>query len=191
MLIQSLFSFYFIGFFMKLLLSCLAILFAVIIYVNVIENKPQLDTVAVPKEASEKISPAQKSEVYNQWLTDQFEEKHQNLMPFVAVADMFWACNKQRQSSAEQYSLKYLVNVMDKNILARKLATCLDDDEIKSETALNFGLLACFSEQLKALPEKVQAEKIKIVEDSFLGLSYEQRQKSFTKCISEQAMEYL
>ena len=189
---------------MKLLFSFLAIILAVVVYFNVIiesDSKQVPEAITknivktvingVAKEVHDEMSLTQKSEVYDQWLKDQFEVKHKNLMPVVAVADMFWTCNKNRQPSAKQYSLKQLVNVMDKNTLASKLATCLGTDKIKSEQALNFGLLACFSEQLKVFPKNVQAEKIKIVEDSFLSLSREQRQKSFTKCISEQAMDYL
>jgi hypothetical protein len=185
---------------MKFLFPFLAILVAVVIYFSVtleknreqiLEASTELSPKAILKDTADKLSPAQQSEVYDQWLKDQFEEKHKKLMPVVSVADMFFTCDKKRQPSAEKYSLKELINVMDKNTLAMKLVTCLGEDDINSDQALNFGLLGCFSEQLSILPEKEQAEKMKIVENSLLGLSREERQKSFTKCISEQAMNYL
>jgi Na+-transporting methylmalonyl-CoA/oxaloacetate decarboxylase gamma subunit len=177
---------------MKFVFSFLAILLALGFYFGVVVEEQSDRTVKKdPKEVVDKISSTKKSEVYDQWLKDQFEANHQKLMPVVAVADMFFSCNKKRQPSAEQYSLKQLITEMDKNTLATNLDTCLGDDGIKSEQALNFGLLGCFSEQLSILPEAQRVEKMLVVENSFSSLSREDRQKSFTRCISEQAINYL
>ena len=177
---------------MKFLFSFLAIISALAFYFGVVVEEQLDHTVEqAPKETMNKISSAQKSEVYDQWLKDQFEDKHQKLMPVVAVADMFFSCNKNRQPSAEQYTLKQLITEMDKNTLAINLATCLGGEGIKSEQALNFGLLGCFSDQLSILPKEQHVEKMLVVENSFSSLSREDRQKSFTQCISEQAINYL
>jgi hypothetical protein len=80
---------------------------------------------------------------------------------------------------------------MDKIRLAEKLITCLGDDNLQSEVALNFGLLGCFHEQLAHLPESERQQKMMLVKQAILSLSLSERQKSLTQCVTEQAIHYL
>jgi len=124
-------------------------------------------------------------------LKSKFSKQHKNLTPIVAVADMFFACNQQRKTDEGDYSVEVLVTKMDRNELADKLRTCLNGEELSSDTALNFGLLGCFHEQLKNLPAEDRAMKKKLVIQAIAKLSKEERQKSFTHCVTDQAIAYL
>ncbi len=128
---------------------------------------------------------------HNDWLKEQFTEQHQNLIPKVAVADMLYSCNKERKIEPVNYKLDDLILNMDKNRLAEKLILCLNDDNMQSEIALNFGLLGCFHEQLAHLPEIERQQKMALVKKAILSLSRSERKKSFTQCVSAQAMHYL
>lgn len=128
---------------------------------------------------------------HSKWLTEQFSEQHQALLPVVAVADMFYACNKSKKVEQTSYQLSDLVTKMDKNELANKLTHCLGDDDIKSDVAMNYGLEGCFDEQLSALPPTEKQEKMVLVKKAIMSLSRIERQKSFTKCVNAQAMHYL
>ncbi len=120
---------------------------------------------------------------HNDWLKEQFTEQHQNLIPKVA--------NKERKIEPVNYKLDDLILNMDKNRLAEKLILCLNDDNMQSEIALNFGLLGCFHEQLAHLPEIERQQKMALVKKAILSLSRSERKKSFTQCVSAQAMHYL
>ena len=133
---------------------------------------------------------ASENEPYNRWLKNRFEEQHQKLIPIVAVADMFFACN-QNSENAKQYGVDYLVQEMDKEVLAEKLQSCLGDSSLKSDEAINFGLSGCFHEQLASLPEEEKAQKMKLVKQAISSLSREERQKSLTQCVTDQAIKYL
>lgn len=124
-------------------------------------------------------------------LKKRFSEKHQAIMPKVAVADMFFACNRQRHSDDFDYQIEDLVNKMDKGELAEKLSLCLAGAPLKSDIALNFGLIGCFHAQMKALDQKKYDENQAKIELLLLKLSREERQKTFTKCVTDQAIYFL
>ena len=145
-----------------------------------------LFTVAVQGQASEMTS-----EQYNVWLKKTFAKKHEALIPVVAVADMFYACNKQRKIDPIGYQVKELIVKMDRELLADKLAQCLNGETVKSETALNFGLTGCFYEQLQSLPKQERQQKMVLVKRAIASLTYKERQKSFTQCVTDQAIDYL
>jgi hypothetical protein len=128
---------------------------------------------------------------HKKWLLAQFSDQHQKLIPVVAVADMLYACNQERKVDPTDYQLEHLVTKMDKNQLAEKLSTCLGADKIKSEKALNFGLIGCFHEQLADLPNEERKQKMALVKKAILSLSRIERQKSFTRCVDAQAIHYL
>jgi len=133
----------------------------------------------------------QEKTAHEQWLKDKFSTQHQQLIPIVAVADMFFSCNKERKTDPIDYQLKELISVMDKDVLAEKLNRCLANDLIKSEVALNFGLLGCFHEQLATLPTQERQQKMQLVKQAITSLSRAERQKSFTHCVTDQAISYL
>jgi hypothetical protein len=128
---------------------------------------------------------------HDQWLKDRFSAQHEQLIPIVAVADMFYSCNKARKTDLLAYQVKELITVMDKTTLADKLSKCLAGDSIKSEIALNFGLFGCFHEQLADLPNDEKQQKMKLVKQAIASLSRSERQKSFTQCVTDQAIGYL
>jgi len=128
---------------------------------------------------------------HNAWLKKRFSQQHDQLMPIVAVADMFFSCQQKRQAEQTQYPVSFLVQKMEKQQLAEKLSRCLAKDTMQSDIALNFGLLGCFHEQLKHLPAAQLQQKMQLVEQSLVNLSYEERKKSFTKCVNEQSISYL
>ncbi len=135
---------------------------------------------------------AQESAVdYDKWLKEKFQQQHEELLPVVAVADMFFGCNKARNIDASQPSVKQLVTEMGRNELALKLADCLKGELPNSDTALNFGLIGCFHEQLKGMPEEDRKVKQKLVRQAIAKLSKADRQKSFTHCVTDQAISYL
>lgn len=128
---------------------------------------------------------------HNAWLKHTFSEQHQKLIPVVAVADIFYACNIERKVDPIDYQLNNLILTMDKNLLAQKLALCLGDDTIQSEVAINFGLLGCFHEQLAHLPTVERQQKMLLVTNAIHLLSIIESKKSFTQCVTEQAIHYL
>ena len=128
---------------------------------------------------------------HNAWLKERFSEQHQKLIPVVAVADIFYACNIERKVDPVVHQLNDLILMMDKNHLAQKLALCLGDNTIQSEVAINFGLLGCFHEQLAHLPTIERQQKMRLVKNAIHSLSSSERKKSFTQCVTEQAIHYL
>ena len=130
-------------------------------------------------------------QAHNEWLKKRFSEQHQQLIPIVAVADMFFTCNQTRKTDKSNYKLSYLINDMDKAILAEKLSICLGDDLVKSDVALNFGLYGCFHAQLAHLSKPDREQKMLLVKQAVSALSHAERQKSFTQCVTEQSIHYL
>lgn len=128
---------------------------------------------------------------HNAWLKQRFSEQHEKLIPVIAVADIFYACNIDRKIDPIEYQLKELILSMDKNHLAEKLAQCLGDDTLQSEIAINFGLLGCFHGQLAHLSKVEQQQKMLLVKSAIHSLSSSERKKSFTQCVTEQAIHYL
>jgi len=131
------------------------------------------------------------SEQHKQWLKNEFADKHQAIIPKVAVADMFYGCNLVRNIDPIPYQVSQIIKQMDKNKLADKLNQCLNGDTPQSDSALNFGLVGCFTDQLSALSKAERSEKMELVAGAIGRLSREQRQKSFTKCVTEQAIKYI
>ena len=143
-------------------------------------------------EASVAVSPDNEdAKAHNEWLKKRFGKQHQQLMPIVAVADMFFSCNQLRQVDSVAYQLNYLITEMDNNTLAEKLAHCLGDDTMQSDVALNFGLFGCFHQQLAHLPKAEREQKMQLVKQAVSSLSHDERKKSFTQCVTEQTIHYL
>lgn len=130
-------------------------------------------------------------QAHNEWLKKRFSKQHQQLIPIVAVADMFFSCNQARKTEKIDYPLSFLINQMDKNTLAEKLGNCLGKDTMQSDVALNFGLFGCFEEQLAHLPKTEREQKMHLVKQAVSSLSHEERKKSFTQCVTEQSIHYL
>lgn len=134
---------------------------------------------------------AQTTENSEEALKQRFIEKHNAMIPVVAVADIFFACNRQRHSEDYDYQITDLVNKMERNKLAEKLSTCLAGDSLKSDVAINFGLIGCFHSQMNGLNQKMYDEKMGQLELLLLKLPRAERQKTLTKCVSEQALYFL
>lgn len=134
---------------------------------------------------------AAEDKAHEQWLKDKFSQQHQDIIPKVAVADMFYGCNSERKSDPIPYQIKDLVTRMDKTLLAEKLSNCLAQDSVTSEVALDFGLFACFHEQFSTLKPGEKAEKLARVKTLLTSLSKAEKHKSFTKCVTSQAINYL
>jgi hypothetical protein len=126
----------------------------------------------------------------NQWLKARFGAQHQALIPVVAVADMLYSCQQQKKK-AEILTIKALITQLDKNTLAEQLITCLAGESPKSDTALNYGLKACFYEQFDHLSLVEKQQKMAVVIQTIATLSRSERQKSFTQCVTDQAIHYL
>lgn len=127
---------------------------------------------------------------YKQFLQAQFGAQHQKLIPIVAVADMFYAC-QQNKKVDEHFEFDQLVKKMSKEELATRLIDCLSGESIKSDVALNYGLKGCFQEQIAHLPEVERKQQMKLIVNAIGSLSREERQKSFTQCVTDQAIRYL
>jgi hypothetical protein len=128
---------------------------------------------------------------HDKWLKLRFSEQHKKLIPVVAVADMFFACDKAKNSGTSNYKVKELIENMDRNLLAEKLSSCLAGASMQSDIALNYGLHGCFYEQLGTLTQDKKQEKMRIVTASIASLSRENRQKSFSRCVTDQTISYL
>jgi len=152
-----------------------------LLFLNVLSVQAQQNEVTVKESTAE----------HNAWLKQLFSEQHEKLMPIVAVADMLYSCNNERKIEPVTYQLDDLIVNMDKNRLAEKLIVCLGDDDMQSEVALNYGLLGCFHQQLAHLPKAERQQKMALVEKAILSLSRSERKKSFTQCVTEQAINYL
>jgi len=128
---------------------------------------------------------------HQMWLKDKFSEQHNQLIPIVAVADMLFACNQANDNAYGKDSLAELITKTDKTRLAEKLSSCLGEESVNSELAINYGLLGCFNDQLKGLSADKKSEKMELVKKSIAKLPLEERKKSFIKCVTEQAITYL
>ena len=137
------------------------------------------------------VENAESEKTHNEWLKMRFSKQHQQLIPIVAVADMFYSCNQARKTDKVEYELSFLINTMDRNTLAEKLGNCLGKDTMQSDVALNFGLFGCFHEQLAHLPQAEREQKMQLVKQAVASLSSEERKKSFTQCVTEQSIHYL
>ena len=126
----------------------------------------------------------------NKWLKARFGEQHQALIPIVAVADMVYSCQQDNKID-NSLTIKALITQLDRNALAEKLISCLAGESAKSDLALNYGLKGCFHEQLADLSLEERQQKMSLVTKAITALSRSERQKSFTQCVTEQAIHYL
>lgn len=140
--------------------------------------------------SAEKVKTNELSD-HQQWLKNRFSEQHNQLIPIVAVADMLFACNKANDQAYGTDSLNSLITKTSKTKLAGKLSRCLGDKSVNSDTAINYGLLACFNDQLSGLAADEKNEKIELVKNAISSLSFAERKKSFTQCVTEQSIAYL
>lgn len=130
-------------------------------------------------------------EEYNALLKQRFSEQHQAMIPVVAVADMFFACNRDKKFDAIDHQIDDLVNRMDRDRLAEKLVACLGEASLQSDTAINYGLRGCFHAQMAALDQASYDEKMAQLEALIASLPMTERQKSLTQCVTDQAIYYL
>lgn len=128
---------------------------------------------------------------YQQWLKARFGAQHEKLIPIVAVADMYFSCNQVRQVEKNAHPIKHLITRVDKNVLAEQLHKCLAGESPKSDIALNYGLKGCFYEQFASLAPQEKQVKMRLVNKAITALSRAERQKSFTQCVTDQAITYL
>jgi len=128
---------------------------------------------------------------HENWLKDRFSAQHEKLIPVVAVADIYFGCNKARDAESENLDIPALITTIDRQVLADKLKNCLNGMQLDSDGALNFGLAGCFHEQLKQLPKKERLLRQKLVDKAIASLSKAERKKSFTQCVTDQAIGYL
>ncbi|WP_068546191.1 hypothetical protein [Thalassotalea crassostreae] len=122
-------------------------------------------------------------------MLNEFSKIHQELMPKVAVADMFYGCMIDKKQGS--YSIEFLINEMDKTELADKLQACLGEDTIASNAALNYGIKACFIDQMSGLTEEQQKSKLVAVDEALANLPIEERKRSFTQCVNNQTLSYM
>lgn len=127
---------------------------------------------------------------HDQWLKLRFGAQHEKLIPIVAVADMYFSCRMQKDANTA-LTIKALITEIDRSVLAENLMVCLDGESPKSDVALNYGLMGCFHEQLAQLSAKEKQQKMQLVSKAIASLSREERQKSFTQCVTDQAINYL
>lgn len=125
------------------------------------------------------------------WLKEQMSAKHQQLIPKVMVADIYFACNIDKKIEPLTYPLSHLITRVSKAHLSEKLISCLGNHNIRSEQAINYGLVACFSEQFSELSKQEQQANMKKVRKAIASLSAIEKQQSFLKCTTEQAIEYI
>jgi len=128
---------------------------------------------------------------HENWLKERFSAQHEQLIPVVAVADIYFGCSKARKLDGKILQVKALITTLDRQELASKLKDCLNGMPLDSDGALNFGLVGCFHEQLKALPEEERLIRQQLVDKAIASLSTDERKKSFTQCVTDQAIGYL
>ncbi|MGB0936320.1 MAG: hypothetical protein ACPGTQ_02620 [Colwellia sp.] len=143
------------------------------------------------KEVGSSVEEEMTDKQYTAWSKDKYYAQHQALIPKVAVANIFWACNKIRKTDPIGYRLKDLILKMRKDQLALKLSECLGDDEVKSNIGLNFGLVGCFSDQFLSLPAEEKKLKMALVNSAIEDLTREEREQSFAKCVNQQSFNYI
>lgn len=122
-------------------------------------------------------------------MLQEFSQRHQQLMPKVAVADMFYGCHIANNDA--EFTLPYLIKDMDRKLLADKLSQCLGEETIASDKALNFGITACFIDQIGHLPADEQTQRLNDVKAVLPELPRIERQKSFTQCVNNQTLKYM
>lgn len=122
---------------------------------------------------------------------NQYKQKHSELVPVVAVADMYYGCSVMRLNKTPDYSVNHMVTMLDRDLLADNLSRCLNEDSLKSEVAINFGLYGCFFNQMSHLSDKERESYMDKVNGLLGTLSKEQKQKSFTQCVSDQTVNYI
>ena len=118
-----------------------------------------------------------------------FSTQHQDLMPIVAVADMYYGCVLAKDPTPPEFLT--LITQTDKNKLAEQLSNCLGEDSLASDAALNNGLIACFSDQTSHLPVQERDQSMQQVKEAIRALPRSERQRSFTQCVNNQTLKYM
>lgn len=117
--------------------------------------------------------------------------QHQKIIPVVAVADMFFACNQVNLNKEKNFKIDELIQNMNTDELAMRLSHCLGEHSIKSDVALDYGLRGCFHDQISELPPGEKEQKMQLVINAIASLPQHEKQKSFTQCVNDQAIKYL
>lgn len=125
------------------------------------------------------------------WLKDKMLVKHKELIPKVMVADIYFGCNLEKKIEPITYPLSHLVEKVSKKLLSEKLVSCLGNSDIRSEQAINYGLVVCFSQQFKELTKEEQQENMQKVRSAIATLTRNEKQQSFLKCTTQQAIQYI
>ncbi len=128
---------------------------------------------------------------HEQWLNDQFAVQHQALIPIVMVANIFFACNQEKNFSPVPYTMKQLMKTMSRDTLAENTVACLGTNDMKSNQAVNFALKGCFHDTFIDLPASEKIKKLSAVNSALSSLSLQERQKSLTSCTTLQTIQYL
>lgn len=145
--------------------------------------------VVISQSAAAQSTTNKSTAVIEDPMIQEFSKRHQELMPKVAVADMFYGCHIA--NNAAEFKLSALINDMDRTLLADKLTACLGEDSIASDKALNFGITACFIDQIGHLPKDEQSQRLAQVKAVLPDLPRGERQKSFTQCVNNQTLKYM
>ncbi|NMP16140.1 hypothetical protein [Thalassotalea sp. Y01] len=122
-------------------------------------------------------------------MIDAFAKQHSELMPKVAVADMYYGCLLEK--GEQMPSFTKLIKETDKETLANDLTACLGDKSLASDAALNYGIAACFYDQMAQLDEAQRQQNMQQVKAALADLPRQERQKSFTQCVNNQTLKYL
>jgi hypothetical protein len=117
--------------------------------------------------------------------------RHQQLMTVVAVADIYFGCQQANPAQHQSYPHSELISKINPNALAEKLEACLNTMPLKSEKAIEYGLIGCISDQVKGLAEEKQQQHLAKLKALLSKLTIAEKQKNFTKCVNDQALEYL
>lgn len=128
---------------------------------------------------------------HEKWLKEQFAEKHQRLMPKVLVANIYYGCNLVKKLEPVTFPVEHLVKRINKTELAEKLENCLGEQNVQSEKATNYGLVACFSDQFSVLPKTEQKKRLAQVKAALTTLPTDEKHRSFIKCTTEQTIQYI
>lgn len=120
-----------------------------------------------------------------------YAQKHQALLPVVSVANVYVGCQQAKPNEFTQYTHKKLLNEMTQEQLGSLTLTCLDGLALKSETAIGYGIVGCFSSQFKHLANAEQNEKMAQVKALLDSLSLEQKKQSLTQCVNDQTLQLL
>lgn len=121
----------------------------------------------------------------------EYKQKHQQLIPKVLVADIYYGCIVKGKQQTPEHSLNHMISVLTKDSLAQLTLTCLGDTSIQSEQATDYGLYGCFASQMAFLEAEVFHQKMAQVDQLIETLAVKEKQKSLSQCVSDQAIAYI